>query len=71
MATVTPARRPSVRSALAGIAPAAMLVLGMVAAVNILIPQLQAGGLQPSVSQTAQIKPARTSDSSPASSQPR
>jgi len=56
MATVTATRRPaSVRSAVAVIAPAAVLVLGMVAAVNILIPQLQASGLHPSVSATAWI----------------
>ncbi len=36
-------------------APAAVLVLGMVAAVNILIPQLQASSLHPSVSGTAWI----------------
>jgi EmrB/QacA subfamily drug resistance transporter len=37
------------------IAPAAVLVLGMVAAVNILIPRLQSSNLHPSVSGTAWI----------------
>ncbi|HVV50709.1 MAG TPA: MFS transporter [Polyangia bacterium] len=41
--------------AVAAIAPAAVLVLGMVAAVNILIPELQASGLHPSASATAWI----------------
>lgn len=49
-------RRPAgVRSAIAAIAPAAVLVLGMVAAVNILIPRLQSSTLHPSVSGTAWI----------------
>ena len=55
MATITAARRPSVSSAVAVIAPAAVLVLGMVAAVNILIPKLQASSLHPSVSATAWV----------------
>ena len=41
--------------AVAVIAPAAVLVLGMVAAVNILIPKIQASSLQPSVSGTAWV----------------
>jgi EmrB/QacA subfamily drug resistance transporter len=55
MAMVSAARPPRVGSAVAVIAPAAVLVLGMVAAVNILIPKLQAGSLHPSVSGTAWI----------------
>ncbi|HTU84767.1 MAG TPA: MFS transporter [Solirubrobacteraceae bacterium] len=41
--------------AVAAIAPATVLVLGMVAAVNLLIPRLQASSLKPSVSGTAWI----------------
>jgi EmrB/QacA subfamily drug resistance transporter len=41
--------------AVASIAPATVLVLGMVAAVNLLIPKLQASSLKPSVSGTAWI----------------
>jgi hypothetical protein len=55
MTTETQARSQSVGSAVAVIAPAAVLVLGMVAAVNILIPKLQASSLHPSVSGTAWI----------------
>lgn len=53
---VTAARRPAtVAGAVGVIAPAAVLVLGVVAAVNIVIPQLQASSLRPSVSGTAWI----------------
>jgi len=45
----------TVARAVGTIAPAAVLVLGIVAAVNIVIPQLQAGSLHPSVSGTAWI----------------
>jgi EmrB/QacA subfamily drug resistance transporter len=55
MAAVTAARPVSVGRAVGAIAPAAVLVLGMVAAVNILIPNLQASRLHPSVSGTAWI----------------
>jgi EmrB/QacA subfamily drug resistance transporter len=56
MATVVTAERPAtVRSTVGAIAPAAVLVLGMVAAVNLLIPKLQSSSLQPSVSGTAWI----------------
>jgi EmrB/QacA subfamily drug resistance transporter len=48
-------RQATVAGAVGAIAPAAVLVLGMVAAVNILIPQLQASSLHPSVSGTAWI----------------
>ncbi len=48
-------QRVGARRAVAVIAPAAVLVLGMVAAVNILIPRLQASSLHPSVSATAWI----------------
>jgi len=48
-------RPATVAGAVGVIAPAAVLVLGMVAAVNILIPQLQASSLHPSVSGTAWI----------------
>ncbi len=41
--------------AIAAIAPATVLVLGMVAAVNLLIPKLQSSSLHPSVSGTAWI----------------
>ncbi len=47
--TATPGR------AVAAIAPAVVLVIGMVAAVNLVIPKLQASGLHPSVSGTAWI----------------
>jgi EmrB/QacA subfamily drug resistance transporter len=51
-----PGRRPATAGSAVGvIAPAAVLVLGMVAAVNILIPELQASSLHPSVSGTAWI----------------
>jgi predicted MFS family arabinose efflux permease len=50
------ARRPATAARAVGvIAPAAVLVLGMAAAVNIVIPQLQASSLHPSVSGTAWI----------------
>jgi EmrB/QacA subfamily drug resistance transporter len=53
---VTAAKRPATVAGTVGvIAPAAVIVLGMVAAVNILIPQLQASSLHPSVSGTAWI----------------
>jgi len=55
MAAVTAGRPVSVGRAVGAIAPAAVLVLGMVAAVNILIPNLQASRLHPSVSGTAWI----------------
>jgi EmrB/QacA subfamily drug resistance transporter len=48
-------RTTTVAGAVGAIAPAAVLVLGMVAAVNIVIPQLQASSLRPSVSGTAWI----------------
>ncbi len=41
--------------AVAAVAPAIVLVIGMVAAVNLAIPTLQAGSLHPSVSQTAWV----------------
>jgi hypothetical protein len=41
--------------AVAAIAPAAVRTIGMVAAVNVAIPALQASGLHPSVSSTAWI----------------
>jgi len=51
-----PAKRPAtVTGAVGAIALAAVLVLGMVAGVNIVIPQLQASSLHPSVSGTAWI----------------
>lgn len=55
MTTMVAPRRPSVGSAVSAIAPAAVLVLGMVAAVNILIPELQASSLHPTTSATAWI----------------
>lgn len=56
MAAVTATARPvSPTRAVAVIAPAVVLVIGMVAAVNLAIPALQAGSLQPSVSGTAWI----------------
>ena len=56
MPAVRPAKRQATVAGVIGvIAPAAVLVLGMVAAVNILIPRLQASGLHPSVSGTAWI----------------
>ena len=48
-------RPVTVASAISAIAPAAVLVLAMVAAVNILIPQIQSSPLRPSVSGTAWI----------------
>lgn len=41
--------------AVAVVAPAVVLVIGMVAAINLAIPELQASSLRPSVSQTAWI----------------
>jgi EmrB/QacA subfamily drug resistance transporter len=55
MAVLTPGRPGTVGRAVGAIAPAAVLVLGMVAAVNILIPSLQASSLRPSASQTAWV----------------
>ena len=48
-------RQVTVAGAVGATAPAAVLVLGMVAAVNILIPRLQASSLHPSVAGTAWI----------------
>jgi EmrB/QacA subfamily drug resistance transporter len=49
-------KRPATAgTAVAVIAPAVVLVIGMVAAVNLAIPSLQAGSLRPSVSGTAWI----------------
>jgi len=55
MGMATQSKPASVGRVVGVIAPAAVLVLGMVAAVNILIPQLQASSLRPSVSETAWI----------------
>jgi EmrB/QacA subfamily drug resistance transporter len=56
MAAVMTTTRPvSPARAVAVIAPAVVLVIGMVAAVNLAIPALQAGSLRPSVSGTAWI----------------
>jgi EmrB/QacA subfamily drug resistance transporter len=55
-APVTPARPAcSPARAVGVVAPAVVLVIGMVAAVNLAIPQLQASRLHPSVSATAWI----------------
>jgi EmrB/QacA subfamily drug resistance transporter len=50
-----PASLTSPTRAVAAIAPAAVLTIGMVAAVNVAIPALQASSLHPSVSSTAWI----------------
>jgi EmrB/QacA subfamily drug resistance transporter len=50
-----PAQRSVAGRAVAQIAPAVVLVIGMVAAVNLAIPKLQASDLHPSVSDTAWI----------------
>jgi EmrB/QacA subfamily drug resistance transporter len=56
VAPVTPSRPASSPArAVAVVAPAVVLVIGMVAAVNLAIPQLQASSLHPSVSATAWI----------------
>jgi len=52
---MTGERPPSVASAIGVVAPAVVLVIGMVAAVNLAIPRLQASSLSPSVSGTAWI----------------
>jgi MFS family permease len=55
-APITTERRPAPATrAVAAIAPAVILVIGMVAAVNLAIPTLQASSLHPSVSGTAWI----------------
>ncbi len=54
-ATVTTASRTRTTLAVAAIAPAVILAIGMVAAVNLAIPALQASDLRPSVSGTAWI----------------
>ncbi|HUB76337.1 MAG TPA: MFS transporter [Solirubrobacteraceae bacterium] len=55
-ATVTRLDSPATPGrVIAVIAPAATLVLGMVAAINLVIPELQASSLRPSVSATAWI----------------
>src|SRR6202167_5319848 len=54
--TEVPARRTTSPGwAVAAVASAVVLVIGMVAAVNLVIPELQAGSLHPSVSGTAWI----------------
>jgi hypothetical protein len=54
-------RRPaSPEPAVGAIAPAVVLVIGMVAAVNLAIPELQASSLHPSVSATAWIVDSHT-----------
>ena len=55
-APVVAARAPVVPArAVAAIAPAVVLAIGMVAAVNLAIPKLQASSLHPSVSATAWV----------------
>jgi len=55
-APVTPARPATTPARAVGVvAPAVVLVIGMVAAVNLAIPKLQASSLHPSVSATAWI----------------
>ena len=54
-ATRTAARPVTAARAVAAVAPAVVLVIGMVAAVNLAIPELQASRLSPSVSGTAWI----------------
>jgi EmrB/QacA subfamily drug resistance transporter len=54
-AVLTAERRISPARAVAAIAPAVVLTIGMVAAVNLAIPKLQASNLHPSVSATAWI----------------
>jgi EmrB/QacA subfamily drug resistance transporter len=54
-AVMTARRTGSPALAVAAVAPAVILVIGMVAAVNLVIPRLQASSLRPSVSGTAWI----------------
>jgi EmrB/QacA subfamily drug resistance transporter len=54
-ALMTERRPPTAASAVGVIAPAVVLVIGMVAAVNLEIPQLQASSLNPSAAATAWI----------------
>src|ERR1700759_3882625 len=55
MATTAVERRCPPPPAVAAVAPAVVLTIGMVAAVNLAIPKLQADALHPSVSATAWI----------------
>lgn len=54
-ATASPEEAGSTARAVGVIAPAVILVIGMVAAVNLAIPELQAGRLHPTVSDTAWV----------------